>query len=211
MSKPKNLKGMKFGKLEVISRAGSNSAGKALWRCRCECGNETLVPTYRLTSGQTKSCGCKKYESHNKKHGMTKTDIHNKWVQMRQRCNQKNCKAYKDYGAKGIRVCDEWNDFEPFWKWSIENGYCYGLSLDRIDNSKGYSPENCRWVEWKEQCNNRRSNILIEYNGETKTLKKWCSELGLSYSLIRNRIVNLGYSFEYAIKYKSGDLPRKLI
>lgn len=211
MSKPNKLQGMKFGKLVVLSRAGSDSSGKALWRCKCDCGKETIVNSYRLTSGQTQSCGCKKFESHNKKHGMTKTDIHNKWIQMRQRCLNKNNSAYKDYGARGITVCDQWNEFENFLDWSIKNGYCKGLSLDRIDNSKGYSPDNCRWVEWKEQANNRRRNILINYNGEIKPLKKWCSELNVSYYLIRNRIVRLGYTFEEAIKYKPRQLPPKSI
>lgn len=211
MSKPNKLQGMRFGKLVVLSRAGSDSSGKALWRCKCDCGKETIVNSYRLTSGQTQSCGCKKFESHNKKHGMTKTDIHNKWIQMRQRCLNKNNSAYKDYGARGITVCDQWNEFENFLDWSIKNGYCKGLSLDRIDNSKGYSPDNCRWVEWKEQANNRRRNILINYNGEIKPLKKWCFELNVSYYLIRNRIVRLGYTFEEAIKYKPRQLPPKSI
>lgn len=216
----KNLIGEKFGKLTVISRFQENTkSGRAQWVCRCDCGNTTIVPTYRLTCGETKSCGCKRYESHNKVHGMTKTDIHNKWLQIKQRCLDKNYKAYQNYGAVGITICDEWkDDFVAFMNWSYKNGYREGLSLDRIDNSKGYSPDNCRWVTWKDQCNNRRSNINVTYQGRTQTLKQWCEELNLNYDLIRNRMRKKRITFEEAIEegvpaarnhYK--DIDKKLV
>jgi hypothetical protein len=89
-----------------------------------------------------------------------------------------------------------------FADWSFSHGYKEGLSLDRINNEKGYSPNNCRWVSWKEQCNNRKSNIPIEYNGKTQNLKSWCDELGLNYHLIYQRIFRDGYTFEQAITSK---------
>ena len=118
---------------------------------------------------------------------------------MRQRCNNYNCQTYKKYGAKGIKICPEWDCFEAFREWAYANGYREGLSLDRIDNTKGYYPENCRWVTWREQCNNRRSNISYEYNGKTQNLKQWCEELGLNYHLIYQRIKRDGFTFDDAI------------
>ena len=97
-------------------------------------------------------------------------------------------------------MCEEWrNDFVSFMNWSYKNGYKEGLSIDRIDNSKGYSPENCRWVEWAEQANNRTSNIRFTYKGETKNLKQWCNFFGKNYVLVRNRIRKLGWPFEKAM------------
>lgn len=196
----KDLTGKVFGYLTVVSRAENTKDGRARWNCVCKCGNLTVVPTYRLNSGGCKSCGCKRFESKNAIHRMTKTDIYNKWLSMKQRCFDKNCKSYRKYGAIGITVCDEWaNDFLAFMNWSLKNGYKPGMSLDRIDNKKGYFPENCRWVVWKEQCNNRRSNIKITYQGKTQTLKQWCDELGLNYYRTRQRIKKSGMTFEEAI------------
>lgn len=200
VAKVKNLTGKKFGKLTVLGRLENTKNGKTKWLCLCECGKKTSVIGCQLTSGKTQSCGCKKFESHNKVHGMTKTDIHNKWLQIKQRCYDKNCKTYKMYGAKGIKMCDEWRiDFVSFMNWSYKNGYREGLSIDRIDNSKGYSPENCRWVEWIEQANNRTSNIRFTYNGETKNLKQWCIFFDKNYSLVYERIKKLGWRFEKAM------------
>ena len=131
---------------------------------------------------------------------MTKTDIYKKWLQIKQRCLDKNYKAYQKYGAVGITICDEWKgNFVAFMNWSYENGYKEGLSLDRIDNGKGYSPDNCRWITWKGQCNNRRSNIAVTYQGRTQTLKQWCDELGLNYRLIYQRMRKQHIAFEQAI------------
>lgn len=193
----KDLTNEKFGYLTVISRAENSKSGKAMWICLCKCGNTTIVPTYRLKSGSCQSCGCKKFESHNRIHGMTKTDIYKKWLQIKQRCCNKNNKTYEQYGKKGIKICKEWEDsFLNFMEWSFENGYKEGLSLDRINNSKGYSPDNCRWIEWKEQANNRTSNILITYNDKTQNLKQWCKELNIPYMFIYQRIHRDGMTFE---------------
>ena len=94
----------------------------------------------------------------------------------------------KDYYDRGITICPEWvNGFKAFYDWSMSNGYRDGLTLDRIDNDKRYSPENCRWVDMKVQANNRRNNVYIKYMGETKTMKQWCDYLGVDYGLVRNR------------------------
>lgn len=198
----KNLIGQTFGNLTVISRVKNSKSGKARWKCLCSCGNISIVTSTDLVSGHTRSCGCKRYESHNATHGMTKTDLHNKWCQMRQRCGNPQCKAYQHYGAEGVSVCDEWNSFANFRNWSLANGYREGLSLDRINNEKGYSPDNCRWITWEEQSGNRRNNLNFTYRGKTQNLRAWCSELGLNYAVIRQRIRRDGYTFEQAIASK---------
>ena len=136
---------------------------------------------------------------------------------MKYRCYNHSCKGYKNYGARGITVCDEWlnnerinigwhnnptKGFIAFQKWALANGYKENLTLDRIDNSKGYSPENCRWVSYKIQNNNRRSNLFISYNGKSKTLHQWCDELNLSYSKIFQRLNRLHWSVEEAFETK---------
>lgn len=216
----KELVGKRFGKLIVVSRFAENTkSGKAQWVCKCDCGNTTIVPTYRLTMGQTQSCGCKKFESHNKKHGMKHTRIYSIWCGVKKRCNNPKCKNYNLYGGSGISICEEWNnDFMAFYEWSMKNGYQDSLTIDRIDSSKGYSPDNCRWATRKEQNNNRRSNVRISYNGRTQTLKQWCEELNLNYDLIRNRMSKKRITFEEAIEegvpaarnhYK--DIDKKLV
>ena len=121
------------------------------------------------------------------RHGKRSTKIYNTWCNMRRRCNDPTNKCYSDYGGRGIKVCDEWQEFIPFYNWSMENGYKNGLTLDRIDNSKGYSPDNCRWATATVQANNRRNVHLITYNGETHSLKQWCIKLNLNYSSIKRR------------------------
>lgn len=200
MSVCKDLTGKKFGYLTVVERVQNAKNGKARWKCMCDCGNETIVTSTDIMTGHTSSCGCKRYESHNCVHGMNKTDIHTKWVQMRQRCYNKNYVSYAHYGAKGISVCEEWKtDFIEFMNWSYSNGYKEGLSLDRIDNGKGYSPDNCRWVKWEDQSGNRTNNIKVTFNGKTQNLRKWCTELGKDYLFIRQRIIRDGMTFEEAI------------
>lgn len=134
---------------------------------------------------------------------------------MKDRCYNKNSDVYKDYGGRGITICDEWNNRDKipelnnctkgwieFREWAINNGYSETLTIDRIDNNKGYSPENCRWVTMKEQCNNRRSNNTIAYKGETKNLIQWCTELNLPYDTIRARLRYYHWSVERAFETK---------
>ena len=202
MSQAKDLTGQIFGYLKVNSRLENAKNGKARWDCICSCGGKTVATSSDLLSGHTRSCGCKKYESHNKRHGQTNTDIHRKWCQMRQRCNDPRCMPFKYYGAIGITVCPEWNSFEAFRDWSYANGYKEGLSLDRINNEIGYCPDDCRWVLREEQAGNRRNNLMFSHNGKTQNLKAWCDELGLNYPVIRQRIKRDGYTFEQAITSK---------
>lgn len=173
-----DLTGKRFGKLTVIERA-ETKYGKTRWKCLCDCGNYTYTITHRLTSGATQSCGCRAIDNHPIKHGMKGTRLYETWQGMKKRCNNPNSKSYKRYGAQGIKVCPEWeNDFQAFCDWAMAHGYTDELTIDRIDNQKGYSPDNCRWVSWGDQAKNKKCNILIEHNGETKILSDWCREYG---------------------------------
>lgn len=110
---------------------------------------------------------------------------------MKERCYNKTCVSYKYYGKKGVTVCKQWlDDYNTFKSWALENGYSDSLTLDRIDNAKGYTPSNCRWVTMKEQQNNRTNNQLITYKGKTQTLSQWSDELGISYNVVRLRYYN---------------------
>lgn len=133
---------------------------------------------------------------------------------MKLRCYNANHHNYKNYGARGIKLCDEWNNRElaheegrttkgslVFKKWALENGYADNLTIDRIDVNKNYSPENCRWVSVKFQENNKRTNHFLTYKGETKTMKQWCEELKLNYNTVRTRI-RRGCSVEIAFETK---------
>lgn len=170
-----NRTGQRFGRLTVIERAENSSSGRVQWLCRCECGSTTVVLGSNLKSGKQKSCGCLHRElsterilrvseaqrgcnSPSYRHGMAHTKLNHVWNSIKQRCFNQNNKAYKHYGGRGITVCDEWRDnFQAFYDWAMANGYQEGLSIDRIDNNKGYSPENCRWVTMSEQNKNKRA------------------------------------------------------
>lgn len=185
-----NLKGQKFGRL-IVKKLISRDKG-AKWLCLCECGKEVVVKQNNLLSKNTQSCGCLFKEVHKKgnpKHNLYYTRIYKIWRGMKDRCYLKTHQAYERYGGRGIKVCDEWlNDVEKFYYWSIENGYQDDLTIDRIDNNKGYSPDNCRWATKIEQQNNTRINKYYEYNGEKLTLSQICVKYNINYSTIFNRL-----------------------
>ena len=198
-----DLTGQRFGRLTVIKRV-ENDGEKVMWLCRCDCGNETTVFSGYLRNGDTKSCGClskDKLRERRFKHGESrKTRLYNIWIHIKHRtsgkANEKRTKKW--YTDKNIKMCEEWSDFRNFRDWANENGYDDSLTIDRIDGNKGYSPENCRWVDWKTQTRNKSNNINITRNGETKCLKDWCTELGLKYKSICQRIAR-GWDKEKAL------------
>lgn len=133
----------------------------------------------------------------NFKHGYRHTIVYDTWRHIRRRCNNPKDKAYKDYGGRGINVCDEWqNDPKAFCEWALSHGWRQGLSLDRIDNDKGYSPDNCRWATRKVQNNNKRCTPHITYRGETHTIKEWSNILGIKYHTLFVRIKTRGWDLD---------------
>ena len=137
----------------------------------------------------------------NYRHGMAGTRLHYIWKTMKQRCNNSNCYSFKNYGAKGISVCEEWNDFKEFAKWSFENGYSEKLTLDRIEAHGNYEPSNCRWVSYKVQENNRTNNRHIEMNGISHTLSEWADITGIDVRTIHSRLKS-GWNIEKALTLK---------
>lgn len=153
--------GKRFGKLTVISAAGRSPRRYILWKCRCDCGRETIVSSHNLRSGNTQSCGCRLRERTrmlNFVTGQYKSRLYRIWTCMKTRCYNPNTPQYKDWGGRGITMCDEWrHNFKSFYDWSMSNGYNEHLSIDRINNDGNYEPSNCKWSTAKEQANNRRA------------------------------------------------------
>ena len=196
MKTPRDLTGQKFGRLTVLRQAPDkikpSGAHSKMWECKCDCGNIKIISRSSLVSGDTVSCGCYHKEhahDYGKKHGLTNTKLYTKWSGIVQRCTNPNAIHYDMYGGRGITICDEWrNNFYSFYSWSIENGYKDGLTIDRIDNNKGYYPENCRWTDLETQANNTRRNHYITYNNETKTLTQWARLLNVNVETLRYRV-----------------------
>jgi len=122
------------------------------------------------------------------KHGLYKTKLYHVWEKMKSRCNNPSNRNYPDYGGRGIFIGNEWNDFLPFYQWSLKNGYKEGLTIDRINNDGGYSPDNCRWITRTENANNKRNNHWIEWNGENKTVAQWARLLDMKYATLFARL-----------------------
>lgn len=158
------------------------------WLCQCACGNMRVLQTHQLTSGKVTSCGCMNRKSQKSKVISANKRLYSVYSQMIARCYNPKATSYPCYGAKGIKVCDDWRtSFESFVNWSLQNGYNDSLSIDRINNSKGYCPSNCRWIPLSEQFINRTNNVFYTHNGETHTMSEWCKILGFSYELAKKR------------------------
>jgi hypothetical protein len=196
-----NIIGKRFGNLVVLSHSHTKGYTR-YFLCQCDCGNQTIVAKNALTTGKQVSCGCLR-----KKRLGDLNRLPNGYLRlgkiyraMKKRCYDTKSNRYDRYGARGIKICDEWlSDINAFRKWSIENGYKDGLSIDRIDNNGDYSPNNCRWVEPTEQSNNTSRTVMIEYNGKTQTLTQWANELNIPKSTLHNRLRVHGWSVERAL------------
>ena len=211
MVKPNDLTGRRFNRLLVTGLAyrKRDAAGnsKLHWRCVCDCGNACVVVASNLVSGNSKSCGCRKLAGNgNRTHGQSKTRMYLRYRAMITRCEDKNSHAYERYGARGITVCDRWrNDFTAFL---ADVGECPpGYTLERIDNDKGYEPDNIRWATSREQANNTARNRLVTVDGMTLTVAQWGRTLGLKHGIIGSRI-SRGWDPEDAVtrpltKYES--------
>ena len=203
MGQPLNLIGEKYGRLTVVERA-ENMGVQTAWRCVCDCGNKITVRTNSLRTGNTRSCGCLHQDSPDKHiiHGLCNHPLYSVWYGIKARCNNPSSMNYPRYGARGIKVCDAWeNDFLTFYEWSIRSGWEHGLTIDRIDNDGDYCPENCRWVTHEVQNNNTRNNVNITYNGKTQTITQWANELGINESTLRKRI-SRGWDIDKALSTK---------
>lgn len=195
-----DLTGKKFNKLTVLERVCKENTKQTYWICRCECGKETITTSAHLKNGHTKSCGCiqkevvKKYFT---THNMTNTKLYKVWRAIIDRTEYSSNKRYKNYGDRGIKMCKEWRkDFKNFYNWAINNGYKEGLTIDRINVNGDYEPNNCRWVTWEEQENNRTNNHYITYKVETHTMKQWSEILGIKYSTLSNRLNSYNWDIE---------------
>lgn len=201
----KDISGIKFGRLTAVCIHHLGKQG-CYWKCKCDCGNEAVVRSSSLLSGDTKSCGCLRSEILiHKTHGMTNTRLYRIWSGMKDRCMNPNSKYKKRYHDRGITICQEWlDDFMNFYNWAMANGYSDALTLDRIDNNKNYSPDNCRWATYKEQANNKDNNVFLLFNDEMKTISEWGEELGIKDGTIRARL-NRGWSVEDALSIFPAD------
>lgn len=188
-----DLIGKQFGYLTVLRKdENCTRTRNPNWLCYCKCGNTKSISRHALVSGNTTSCGCKHYESHNATHGMSKTRMHRIWEKMRGRCRKSYGKDIKVYQARNITVCEEWDkDFMSFYNWSMANGYKENLTIDRIDNDKGYCPENCRWITNAEQQLNKRNTVKVIYNGEEIPLVELCRRLNFKYKLAHARYIKM--------------------
>lgn len=186
----KDLTGKRFGRLQAMFYAGQSK-----WFCRCDCGGETFALTSNLLKGNSTSCGCKRAESRYK-HGMSREPQWHAWQMMRQRCENPSDPAFKNYGGRGIRVCERWQVFANFL---ADMGLRpTGFELDRIDNDGDYTPKNCRWVSKKQNRRNKRTNRIIEWNGEALPLAVWAERLHIDPGTLFNRIER-GWHLEEAM------------
>jgi hypothetical protein len=197
----KNLLGLKFGRHTVIEYAGKTKKGTTTWKCLCACGKSTIVKADVLKRGSSMSCGCLAIDNlkiRSIKHGHRYSAEYSTWNSMKSRCLNKNHKSYNSYGGRGITICNEWiNSFESFLS-DMGNRPSKRHSLERIDNNKGYSKDNCIWATGKSQANNKRSNRLISHNGKTQTLNAWSEETGIRPDTISQRL-KLGWPINEAL------------
>ena len=199
-----DLKGQTFGYLTVLQRAGSsvNSICKhARWLCLCTCGNQVIRDSQYLRTKwrtQPRNCGC---HHGNTKHSMSRSHPYHIWAGMKRRCTQPFDKDWKNYGARGITVCDQWlASFNDFWK-DMAEGYVYGLTLGRKNNNKGYSKKNCRWETQKEQANNTRKNRIIQTPQGRMNVTQAAALYNMEKGTLHARIFRYGWPVEKALTY----------
>lgn len=184
------LIGLTFGRLTVLERAG-HYRKKLTYRCKCQCGNEKVVLGCGLRNGHTRSCGCLRHDAtHKVTHGQTRGErrsaTYQTWVGLRPRCYNPKERSYPNYGGRGITVCERWATFKNFLADMGERPP--GKTIDRIDGSKGYSKDNCRWANKVQQIRGRRNTRLVEFGGVTKPLAEWAEEMGLKYDTLFMRL-----------------------
>ena len=195
-----------FDRLLVLGKAENSKSGNPRWLCLCNCDNYVVVSDRSLRKGKAMSCGCHKQERlyYYPIPKYSRTKLYGIWESIKQRCYNPNVKQYKDYGGREITMCDEWRkDFRAFREWALANGYKEGLQIDRIDNNKGYSPDNCRFVTRKEQMRNRRNSL---YFGD-KLLIEIAEESGIHYNTLHGRL-NRNPNISYSLLVKPSNRKR---
>lgn len=193
MFKVDDLTGKKFGYLTVIERAPNHirpsGYKEVMWKCRCDCEKEVVRSAKGLKRYNRCSCGCMKSTVTREQattHGCTNTRLFRIWSGIKTRCDNPNDQHWDDYGGRGVIICDEWkNDFVAFKNWAESNGYSDDLTIDRINVNGNYCPENCRWVNWKVQANNKRTTVKINYHGELYTMSELADMFGVKLSRIK--------------------------
>jgi len=192
---------MKYNMLTYLSDAGKNKHQKQLWCLQCDCGNTTVAVASQVKSAKTKSCGCLKVQRRaqgNPKHGGRYHPLYATWCNMKARCDNSNSTSYKNYGARGVKYCEEWADFSKFLADVGEKPFPEA-SLDRVDNNGHYEPGNVRWADRSTQRRNSRGTLIpVEINGKTKLLNEWCLEYNITAAAVYRR-VGKGMSLENAI------------
>ncbi len=181
--------GKRYGKLIILKEAMKDPLNKrapVYCYCKCDCGNEKWIRRSNIRNGTTKSCGCLVTI-----HGQTKNKLYSTWSGQKDRCQNPNSRIWKHYGGRGIKICETWSNNFSEWLDYIQKLPHFGeldRSLDRIDNNKGYEPENLRWATKTEQSNNKRNNVFLTYKSETRTISQWSEITGVPYSTIKLRI-----------------------
>lgn len=206
----KDISNQKFNRMTAIKFLGKNKHNHNVWLFRCECGAFKACEEYSVRSGRIKSCGCLNYENlksgnNRRKHGKHGTRLYRIWKGIHARCDHP---IGKSQCYKNVFYCDEWKNFEPFYEWSMSHGYQDNLSIDRIDNDRGYSPDNCRWVTLSQQSINKKTTRFIQYKGYIKALSEWVSIYQFNRINFYRR-VEKGDSDEDALEYCIKNLSKR--
>jgi hypothetical protein len=194
----KDRLGLRYGRLVVIGSIHVRGLGTG-WECLCDCGQKTYAAGNNLETGNTTSCGCF-HAARLRTHGKTKSRVYTIWKGMRRRCQSPKALEYRNYGARGISVCERWQTFENFLSDMGEPED--GLTIERINNDGNYEPSNCKWASYKDQLNNRRNNHYVSAFGRRRTLTQWSEEMNIPTSTIKNRLYRAKLSPEEALRKK---------
>jgi hypothetical protein len=205
--------GERYGRLVVTARAENkiepSGAVRAQWKCLCDCGRETVVPGQSLSRGTTRSCGClskEKVIERTTTHGLSRSGTYRSWHTMVQRCTNPLSTHWKSYGGRGITVCDEWLTFENFHRDVGDRPE--NMTLERVENNKGYEPGNVIWASRLTQANNRRTNVLVTLGDETHSIAEWGRITGLGKSVVAGRL-EAGWSVVKALTTQLQDTGKR--
>lgn len=195
-----DLTGRVFGRLTVVRLSECSTKKQRLWECNCECGNVTHSNHYNLLKDKATSCGCKRKDSlvsRNSTHGGARTLAYSSWRAAKRRCCDPKDVSYKNYGERGITMCDRWlKSFACFLADMGERGE--DQSLERVNPDGNYEPANCMWIDKKDEQLNKRTSVFIEHEGETLNLSVWAKRFGIDRGLLRQRL-KAGMTFEQAV------------